>query len=283
LIGELPGFAFLGELRKLWQVGLPQGRSCGCGLPYDECPVWSVVLPKIGRDAATPQRWQEAAAPDRRSSLHAWQLSRADGGTDPAVASYSQLLGDAYRALGEATGARVLVDTSKLPADAVLVSRLPDVDAYFLELVRDPRGTVYSALRRGEGSRFARLRQAVIGSAGWLVRHAAARRLLRAVGSDRAMVLTYERMVSEPEIVLAEVARFVGEPGTDNALVIGGRADLGVAHTPIGGGRFGPVSVELNRDDRWVTSMSGTDRRVVSMLTWPLARRFGYRSPGRTR
>jgi hypothetical protein len=283
LIGELPGFAFLGELRKLWQVGLPQGRSCGCGLPYDECPIWSVVLPKIGMDAAMPKRWQEVAAPDRRSSLHAWQLSRGNGADDADVAAYSELLGEAYRALSEATGARVLVDTSKLPADAVLVSRLPDIDAYFLELVRDPRGTVYSALRRGEGSAFARLRQTVIGSAGWLVRHAAARRLLQSVGSERAMVTTYERLVGDPDTVLAEVARFVGEPATENAVVIGGRADLGVAHTPIGGGRFKAVSVELSRDDRWVSSMSGTDRRVVGMLTWPLARRFGYGSPERTR
>ena len=78
LIGQLTGFAFLGELRKLWQVGLPEGRRCGCGQSYASCPVWSAVLARVGGDAdvATLQQWQEAAAPDRRSSVQAWRLAR---------------------------------------------------------------------------------------------------------------------------------------------------------------------------------------------------------------
>ncbi len=278
LIGRLPGFEFLGELRKLWQVGLPEGRRCGCGLGYDECPVWSAVLPKVVGDTAIPlmRHWQDIAAPDRRSSLRAWQLGRSAGGGAAEVASYSQLLGSTYRALHEVTGARVLVDTSKLPADAVLVSRLPDVDAYFLELVRDPRGTVHSAIRRsGEPARL-HARQAVTGSAGWLVRHLAAGAVMRGVGPQRSMAVTYERLVAEPGAVLDEIAALVAETPAGHDVVVDGRAELGVAHTPIGGGRFGPVAVDLLRDDRWVMAMSGADRRLVSSLTWPLARRFDY-------
>jgi hypothetical protein len=276
LIGRLPGFEFVGELRKLWQVGLPEGRRCGCGLEYAECPVWSAVLPKAVGDTpvAVMQHWQDAAAPDRRSSWRAWQLGRTAGDAD--VASYSALLGSTYRALHEATGARVLVDTSKLPADAVLVSRLPDVDAYFLELVRDPRGTVHSAIRRSDDARGLHARQAVTGAAGWVARHLAAGALLRRVGPHRSMAVTYERLVAEPQTVLDEIAALVGEPAAGRDLVVNGQAELGVAHTPIGGGRFGPVSVDLRRDDRWITAMGGADRRLVSSLTWPLARRFDY-------
>jgi hypothetical protein len=200
LIGRLPGFEFVGELRKLWQVGLPEGRRCGCGLAYDECPVWSAVLPKVVGDTAIPlmHHWQHVAAPDRRSSLRAWQLGRSAASGAAEVGSYSALLASTYQALHEATGARVLVDTSKLPADAVLVSRLPDIDAYFLELVRDPRGTVHSTIRRtGEPARL-HARQAVTGSAGWLARHLAARALMRRIGPQRSMAVTYERLVAGP-------------------------------------------------------------------------------------
>jgi sulfotransferase family protein len=278
VFGELPGFAFVGELRKLWQVGLPQGRTCGCGLSYRDCPVWSAVLPQVvgTREPTELQRWQDAAAPDRHSSMRAWRMSRSEPGRNPDVDSYTAMLAETYRALGDATGARVIVDTSKLPADGVLVSRLPDVDAYFLQLVRDPRGTVHSALSRGAVSTGPHPRSALAGSAGWLVRHLAARRLLRSVGPARATVVTYERLMAQPNEVLAELARFVGEPAPPLDVVANSHIELTTAHTPIGGGRFGSASVDLNRDDRWVSSMTPADRRLVSVVTWPLARRFGY-------
>jgi Sulfotransferase family len=282
VIGQLAGFEFVGELRKLWQVGLPEGRSCGCGQSYAACPVWSAVLPKVvgNTDVAAMQRWQEAAAPDRHSSLHAWRLGRAgDERPGTAVQSYADLLAATYAALTEATRARVLVDTSKLPADAVLVSRLADVDSFFLELVRDPRGTVHSGLRRSADPTGRHVRQAVSGSAGWLVRHLAAGTLRRKVGPSRSMVLTYERLMADPQTVLDEVAGFVGEPQTSRDVVTDHRVALDVAHTPIGGGRFGAVSVGLTRDDRWLSAMSTADRRIVSSVTWPLARQFEYFRP----
>lgn len=281
LIGQLAGFAFLGELRKLWQVGLPQGRRCGCGQSYATCPVWSVVLARVGgdADAATLQRWQEAAAPDHRSSVQAWRLTRQQR-RRAAAASYSELLAATYRALASVTGARVLIDTSKLPADAVLVSRLADVDAYFVELVRDPHGTVHSAIQRSAKPAGSHPRLAVTGSTGWLARHLSAGMLLRSLPAERRRVVTYERLVTEPAAVLGELAEFAGEPQDATRLVVHGRAALDVAHTPIGGGRFGPTSVVLSQDDRWVSAMSGADRRITSALTWPLARRFGYAGSG---
>jgi hypothetical protein len=290
LIGQLPGFVFVGELRKLWQVGLPEGRNCGCGQRYEACDVWSAVLPEVvgTTDIAVMQQWQEAAAPDRRSSLRAWRLAHSAGlGQSSAVQSYADLLARSYVALADTTKARVLIDSSKLPADALVVSRLENVESYFVELVRDPRGTVYSAIRRsGDRAPFhARFHpgQGVAGSAGWLVRHLAATALRRRVGASRSLVVTYESLVANPQPVLEQIAAFLDEPPLEGQVVVDGRVDLDVAHTPIGDGRFGPVSVSVAPDDRWVTALSRADRMVVSTLTLPLARHFGYvRLPANT-
>ncbi|MDQ1418411.1 MAG: hypothetical protein QOJ52_373 [Acidimicrobiaceae bacterium] len=279
LIGQLPGFVFVGELRKLWQVGLAEGRNCGCGKSYEACEVWSAVLPEVvgATEMAAMQRWQEAAAPDRRSSLRAWRLAHSSAmGHSPAVRSYADLLASTYVALAEATEARVIVDSSKLPADALVVSGLENVEPFFIELVRDPRGTVYSAIRRSGDRAPFHPRQGVGGSAGWLVRHIAAAALRRRVGPDRSMVVTYEDLVADPQRILGEIAAFLGEPALERRVVVEGKVDLDVAHTPIGDGRFGPVSVSLVHDDRWVTALSRADRMVVSTLTRPLARHYGY-------
>ena len=280
LIGRLPGFCFVGELRKLWQLGVAEDRRCGCGLSYGECPLWSVVLPPIlaGTDAAQVQRWQRVAVPDRRSSLQARRLARdGDRGHAETVAAYTQTLAATYRGLAEATSARVLVDTSKLPADAALVERMAEVEPYFLHLVRDPRGTVHSTIRRATPGSRAHVRQSLAGSAGWMVRHLAATSLVRRVGPERSLVISYENMVSDPNAVLDRVAILVGEPAPPAPVVVDGRVDLEVAHTPIGGGRFGPATVTLAVDERWADDLGAVDRALVTGLTLPLAHRFGYR------
>jgi len=280
LIGELGGFAFVGELRKLWQVGIADGRTCGCGSAYGDCDVWSAVVPPMlaATGIDTIQGWQRAAAPDRRSSLQAWRLARQPAGSHgPAVRSYASLLSTTYAALAAATGARVIVDTSKLPADAVLVTGLDDIDPYIVQLVRDPRGTVSSTLARSGPGKRRHPRQALAGSSGWLVRHLAGRALRHRVGADRSRLVTYEDLLADPESVLADIAALVGEPEPADPVVVDGRAELGVAHTPIGNGRFRPESVALTHDERWMTALGRADRLIVSTVTRPLARSFGYR------
>ena len=41
-------------------------------------------------------------------------------------------------------------------------------------------------------------------------------------------------------------------------------------------GRFRSGSLELRRDDGWIRDMPGKDKAVVTALTLPLLRRYGY-------
>src|SRR5437773_2056276 len=58
------------------------------------------------------------------------------------------ILGQIYHGIHTASGCRVIVDSSKLPAYGHVVSHLPEVDLYVVHLVRDPRATAYSWLRK---------------------------------------------------------------------------------------------------------------------------------------
>src|SRR4029079_12835833 len=53
-----------------------------------------------------------------------------------------------YSAVGEVAGTRRLVDSSKSPLYATFLRRLPNIDLRLVHIVRDPRATVYSHLRR---------------------------------------------------------------------------------------------------------------------------------------
>jgi hypothetical protein len=54
---------------------------------------------------------------------------------------------------------------------------------------------------------------------------------------------------------------------------------LGVNHTVMGNPmRLDQGPVRLRLDDRWKTSMGRMHRGIVTALTQPLLRRYGYRS-----
>src|SRR6266705_3371373 len=43
MLGQVPGFFALGEVREIWQSGLRENRLCGCGASFRECPFWTRV------------------------------------------------------------------------------------------------------------------------------------------------------------------------------------------------------------------------------------------------
>jgi hypothetical protein len=55
LLGQLPGFFSIGELRNVWQRSLLEDQLCGCGEPFSRCGFWRAVVDRaLGDvDAAT--------------------------------------------------------------------------------------------------------------------------------------------------------------------------------------------------------------------------------------
>lgn len=283
LLGAMAGVAFVGELRRLWEVGPDGDRRCGCGATHRECPVWSTVLPQVFDDGPPldeVRRWQATVAARYPSSLPRRQ--RESARVDAARRDYGALLAATYRALAEATGARVIVDSSKAPAEGRLVLGLDGIEASLLHLVRDPRATAYSLVRRSADGAApgAHPRETLAGSAGWVVRHARATAVCRSKAGSRSLVARYESMATDPNAFVRSAAALVGEPPPATDVVVGGAFDAGPDHTPTGGGRFEPARVELRLDDRWQSGLSRADRALATALTIPLAARFGYRVSG---
>src|SRR5204862_6576366 len=64
VLAEVPGFVSVGELRYVWQAGPEANELCGCGLPFDECPVWTAVGQGAVGGGGELDR-QEALQPER--------------------------------------------------------------------------------------------------------------------------------------------------------------------------------------------------------------------------
>ena len=82
---------------------------------------------------------------------------------------------------------------------------------------------------------------------------------------------TVERLQDAPALLL-------GNPGAE---VPGRVFDAGVDHTVSGNPlRFQAGTFEIRPDEEWRTALPAGKRRLVTALTWPLLKRYGYLGGG---
>jgi len=108
---------------------------------------------------------------------------------------------------------------------------------------------------------------------------------IRGIGRTRAARLRYEDFVASPVGSLISATARLGLPLTADELprVDDGRVLLEPSHGLSGNpGRFSSGVHELRRDDGWAAQMPALDRAVVTALTLPLLRAYGYPATSRS-
>lgn len=294
LVGQLDGFFAVGELRTLWpKLTLPDPQ-CGCGEPLQTCPVWSRILKsalgegeeRVAR-AREMWRYQRAALYQYHTWLRVGSVLRHRKKGPPAggpLARYAEGMAGLYEAIAAETGAEVIVDSSKEPTDAAMLLLMPEVDPSFVQIVRDPRGMVYSILRvkaGGEPVADSRWRQSAYAALSWSAGNLAGAAVRRSAGPARSALLRYEDFVNHPRESVAALADLAGWPAqladvTDPAER--GTVTMHPTHT-VGGNnnRFRTGSVRLREDTEWRARLHRVDRAAVTTVCSPLMSYYGYR------
>jgi UDP-N-acetylglucosamine transferase subunit ALG13 len=290
MLGQVPGVFAAGELRDIWLRGIIEDRRCGCGEPFRTCQTWGAI------GEAAFGGWGELdideVASLRRRLDRPWMIPRMIGSKltpepDADVVRYVDLLSRLYGAIASVTGARLVVDSSKIATSALFVRQVPMMDLRALHLVRDPRGVVHSWQRRRErgdetaegrdGDR-SMIRYGTATASARFMGYNAAAHGLAALGVP-SRFLRYEDLLVAPRTTLARVLRFAGieVPAASLAFVGDGAVELAPDHTVDGNPmRLQQGSVPLRRDEAWTTEMAATRRAAVSALTAPLLLAYGY-------
>jgi hypothetical protein len=287
LLGQVEGFVSTGELHQIWQRGLVQGRSCGCGLPVVECPFWRQAFEGgfggIGAvDAEAAMRAQREV-----HTRHARRvLSALRSHALLEKYEYAQYMSKLYSGITSVDPAntRVIVDSSKYPTDAIVASGLPGVEVFVLHVVRDPRAVAFSWRRiknapdkRADGGRLRRVgmvRSTVVWQFyNWVIM----RYVRRAVGSSHFAQLTYEQLAARPEETLEQVVRLLGETPAYRPEFQGNEVEVARSHTASGNpNRFDAGRRTIRLDSEWETKMPAWRKLAVSLLAFPMITRLRY-------
>jgi hypothetical protein len=269
VLGDLEETCYLGQIRNTWQRGIVENTLCTCNARFAECPFWGRVVERLPFAAehqakAMSGLFREAVRPPFGFPFRGTEMSQVN---QAAFAAPTETL---YAAAGDVAGVRQLVDSSKSSIYAAFLHSLPTIDLRVVHIVRDPRATAYSHLRRysfGYGETFKL-------SVWWLRSNAAIEKLGR-TGVPYTRI-RYEDFVEDPAASLSRIVDALGLPRS-RLPIEGHVARLSKKHIVSGNRASGDVgAITLRNDSEWRSGLPPRMQAVARATTLPLLRRYGY-------
>jgi hypothetical protein len=302
LLNAHPEVCSVGEL-KATNLGDVERYRCSCGALIRQCRFWASVsqamaergIPFDITDARTDFRAGASAyARWLLGPLHRGRV--LEGLRDAALAmspSWHRGLRQVQQrnltlveTVCELTGARVVVDSSKVALRLKYLLRNPDLDVRVVRLVRDGRAV---ALTYTDPATFADARDPSLRGGGcggdrpgerlslaqaaraWRRSNEEAKNLLATLDPSRWTSIRYEDLCVSPRDVLAGVFTFLGlDPGK-------AAADFrSVEHHVVGNGMRLDSTSEVRLDERWKSVLTEDDLQVFQAVAGDMNRRYGY-------
>jgi hypothetical protein len=302
LLGAHPEACTVGELKGVREN--PETYRCSCGALVRECGFW------LGINAAMARRGLNFAINEAGTNIlevEHWYLRRLlnplyrspslelirDAFLSALPAWHSHLRNVQHRnaalvgALIEESGAKIIIDSSKLGLRLKYLLSNRDLDVRVLRLIRDGRGV---SLTHTSPAEFADAADPRLRSGGsGLVRpnfrlpiHEAAllwRRsneeadcVTASLGKSVCMEVRYEQLCQHPDETLQSICRFL----EISPMPVGNDFRQRKQQHIVGNGMRFDTSSEIRLDERWKTQLSENDLRVFNRVSGDLNRKYGY-------
>mgnify|MGYP001221405886 CR=1 FL=1 len=262
ILGEIPGFINCGEVGRFLYNQRVQLRNlpCGCGNMVNECGFWKDILPAI----------------DERTVVMATKMLRVT--KLPLLifpkwkARFSRLAKDVEGPYLSIAGLdkKIIVDASKHPFMALLLSYSPNIELYVLHLIRDPKYVVKSWMRQKKWLSRRRLSS--------VIAQVYAYNLLPEVffRQSRYIKINYETFIRFPRSTMQMILEWINIEAEQLPFADDSHVYLHAQHTLAGNPdklNTGMIEIldKLSKEDKFLSEW------LVEILTLPIARRYGYR------
>jgi hypothetical protein len=182
-----------------------------------------------------------------------------------------------FRSIVAKQGKPVVLDSSKTLGRALLIARSDLFAPVFIHLVRDSRAVVFSSKRKKPQQR---QRQHGLWQAarGWQKLNSRIPRRLTRGKPQPMLVVRYEDLTDNPKLVLSRILR-AAELSWEEPMI---RFREHVHHNVEGNRMRMGSNSEIRRDNEYLRALSAIEWNLITLLTWPGLRKFGYplkRSP----
>lgn len=285
MLGQLDGFVAVGELRHIWSRSYIEDNLCSCGLPFSDCTFWREVTDTAfgSNNNFQPKKIESLRRHvDRIRYIPLMKMPWKIHTYRKAYDEYSSLLVSLYNSIFSVSGQRIIIDASKDPSTAFLLSSMwPKL--YILHLVRDSRAVAYSWQRKKirpeilKTKTYMRTHSPIKSSWDWNYRNFLIHMLKISRRDLPYLRIHYENLVQHPIETLRSIMSFLYEEEQEIKFIEKGKIFLTVDHTVAGNPfRFKSGLIPLVVDEEWKDNSSSTQDLLVSGLTWPLLFAYKY-------
>lgn len=279
ILGSYPSSCHLGEVTHLFTPAHPTNNLCGCGLVFEECPVWGRALHESGLadnlQNANHLRLLTARLRHTPGLVYEWKRREQRS-------LYSDLLSRLYPAVSTSAGAEFIIDSSKSPGEAMAAATAIDCNTKIIHLVRDPRGCAYSTSQRAKQhhpnlSTRTRTLSPQESSIRWLQSNGLVELVRAAIPRNQSAIVRYEDLMANPVEVVGSLAKWIGLDSDASPFTGPSTVELKENHTAMGNpNRFSAHNVSLNLDEEWRQRMSNRHYWSATFPALPLLRRYNY-------
>ena len=285
ILGNSKAITSVGELGNLVHAGWTNDEYCACGKRAKECLFWTAVQHNWRqRSGSSVDDFRRVEQHQERSILRWVRALSRGGGASVETQTHQSYLMAVLEAIVSAGRRSVIVDSSKEPLRALLLSRLPGIRLKLIHLVRDVRGVAWSLSKSFKKDERLGLQHAIVGrgawstSLRWRAKNLQAEYVRRQVKPTEYLLLRYEDLMQRPREMLTRVGEFV-EQDLEPEVQKLERGDAFTIGCNIAGNRIRMhQSIRLQPDFEWREQMGGFQRRVAKLGGGRLMQAYGYES-----
>ena len=281
-LGQHPAVIGSGEIAELTRHVWRENEYCACGQPVHDCDFWSPVLRQWseGQPSSLMPLYEDCQK--KIESLVGLAKSSSGFGHGKQFAFYARNTTRLFEAMLSQSGKSAIVDSSKLPARAMALALIPEIDLRVIHVVRDGRGVAWSLAKAyGRDVKSGLQREIKPKSVSrtalrWIMVNLETEYLLRKLSPEKVMRLRYEDFISDP----ADVMRKIGALAELDFGGIGEKLQRGEPVRPghqIAGNRLRMnASISLAKDELWRSMMPPAEQARFRRLGGWMLRRYGY-------
>ncbi len=282
-----------GELVNLHSAGWSSNEVCACGKLGTECDFWTRVRSAWQRRApgATVASYvvlqKQFEFPHWFGLIQFVRLVRQRFLPTTDFQSYLHQTEALYQAIAEVSGRSIIVDSSKTPIRAAVLSRIRGLDLRLIHLVRDARAVAWSRRKSLTADQTAGVQTTIKSRPSWYsAGYWAFINLLSMIVCllcrSQSRRLRYEDFVTEPQRELERLGALCGlDFATTAAALLHGNS-IRVEH-PIAGNRMRMGgSIRLKPDWEWRDRLPAREQVICWLCAGWMLWLFGYTRNRRT-
>ncbi len=281
LLGLLPGFISVGELRYIWERGIIENWLCTCGKLFQSCDHWQdIIIGAFGSiDNLSVLKLKNVDLSIRKSIYK----SKIPNLKTKEIEFLSSYLVKLYSTILQKYDGNVIIDSSKGVGYAYILNHINDFEIYFLHLVRDSRAVTYSRLKRKKAIPKALGEIKKMGTGlntfsiieDWNRTNKLAEKYLNI--NEKYLLVKYEDLVSDPIKYINKIIRFLNINGFNSYDLNDLPKTNEIMHifsgNPI---RFNDDYTNIKVDDEWKIKSSFFFKKIVKLGTNNLMKKYQY-------